>query len=293
MRQHILTDIGTKIPTRKPKTRKEMIDYLENHFRYDTMNGWNRATSYARCVKFRNINFPDRNTEDRAYEMLELEETFDDVNYFLNEFAERHNYQYQIGFNGRSGGYLVLYQGGRKDSGHKSYCPSCGQRNFKRVPPVVDPSDKEKVLRLYVASNNQWVPHGYLTQEAVIALGLPEEKVLEIVKDEKLQIQRDKSEFANISATDKCGVCGKPRRNYDRIVYQTFTQPGLGFDMEADFEDWDTYQLKNRVDLVWDFDKTVEQAVKAFVDFCSDNEVEEETIMVPRVVKVARQREAA
>ena len=35
--------------------------------------------------------------------------------------------------NGRSGGYLVLYEGGIKPTGHRSYCRSCYQRNFKSV----------------------------------------------------------------------------------------------------------------------------------------------------------------
>lgn len=33
------------------KDRKEMIAFLKNHFRYDTMNSWNRSTSYANNVK--------------------------------------------------------------------------------------------------------------------------------------------------------------------------------------------------------------------------------------------------
>jgi hypothetical protein len=40
---------------------------------------------------------------------------------------------WQAGFNGRSGGYLVLYQGERKPSGYKSYCPQCGQLNWTSI----------------------------------------------------------------------------------------------------------------------------------------------------------------
>ena len=35
--------------------------------------------------------------------------------------------------NGRSGGYLVLYQGELKPSGYKSYCPRCGQKNYQEA----------------------------------------------------------------------------------------------------------------------------------------------------------------
>ncbi len=37
--------------------------------------------------------------------------------------------------NGRSNGYLVLYEGAQEPSGYKSYCTACGQRNYR---PVAD-----------------------------------------------------------------------------------------------------------------------------------------------------------
>ena len=33
------------------RSRAEMTAYLENHFRYPTMNSWNQATSYACNLK--------------------------------------------------------------------------------------------------------------------------------------------------------------------------------------------------------------------------------------------------
>lgn len=33
------------------RSRKAMIDYLEDHFRYFTMNSWNRSQSYACNLK--------------------------------------------------------------------------------------------------------------------------------------------------------------------------------------------------------------------------------------------------
>ena len=41
------------------------------------------------------------------------------------------NYLWQAGMNGRSGGYLVLYQGEKRPSGYKSYCANCGQKNYR------------------------------------------------------------------------------------------------------------------------------------------------------------------
>lgn len=111
------------------KTREEQVAFLAGHFRYSTMNSWNGQSSYAANVKLRNLRIP-KALKDRAYEALEVEETYDGVNQVLREFAEAHDWRYQIGFNGRSGGYLVLYQGGRRLSEYKSYCTRCGQRNF-------------------------------------------------------------------------------------------------------------------------------------------------------------------
>ncbi len=113
-----------------PRTRKEMIDYLSDHFRYDTMNSWNGATSYAANVKIHRLEFPSNEVRNRAYDLLQTDEAYDDVKFLMDEFAERHGYEWQMGFNGRSGGYIVLYQGGERKSDHKSVCIRCGQRNF-------------------------------------------------------------------------------------------------------------------------------------------------------------------
>ena len=40
-----------QIPARKPRTKKEMIKYLSNHFRYHTLRSSNRKTSYAHNIK--------------------------------------------------------------------------------------------------------------------------------------------------------------------------------------------------------------------------------------------------
>jgi ribosomal protein L37E len=113
------------------KTKKEMIDFLAGHFRYNTANGWNRASSYAANVKIN--RFVPNELIDKAYEMLELPETFDGINFQIKEFGRAHDWRWQVGFNGRSGGYLVLYSGEAKPSDYKSFCNRCGQRNFSTV----------------------------------------------------------------------------------------------------------------------------------------------------------------
>ena len=117
----------------KPRTKKEIFHYLANHFRYDTMSSWNNRTSYAMNIKLHHLPFPDKATEDRAWDLIQVQSAFLGFRQVLEEFARKHYWEYQIHTNGRSGGYLVLMQGGRKDSGYKSYCTDCGQQNYTVV----------------------------------------------------------------------------------------------------------------------------------------------------------------
>ncbi len=112
------------------RSRKEMIHFLSSHFRYNTMNSWNCSTSYANNAKIYNLGFSSAD-EDKLYELIEMSEFYDRLNLYFTEFARRHNFFWQAGFNGRSGGYIVLYQGFSKRSEYKSFCTACGQRNFK------------------------------------------------------------------------------------------------------------------------------------------------------------------
>ena len=95
-------------------TRKEMVEFLKNHFRYDTANSWNKSTSYARNVKIYNIGL-SKVLEDKALDLI-CEEGFNEMmaclyDLLVEQFEEETDYT--IGSNGRSGGYLVLY--------HKNY----------------------------------------------------------------------------------------------------------------------------------------------------------------------------
>lgn len=94
-------------------TKQFIIDYLLSHFRYHTMNSWNRSHSYAARVKI--YDFVPNEIRDTAYKLLETHDPYDDIDQLLREFSLKYNYAYQVGFNGRSSGYLVLYTGGKKD----------------------------------------------------------------------------------------------------------------------------------------------------------------------------------
>lgn len=112
-------------------TKQFIIDFLLTHFRYDTMNSWNRARSYAARVKIH--DFVPHELQSRAYDLLETREPYEEINDLLREFSLKYNYDYQVGFNGRSSGYLVLYTGGKKD-GRVYSQPGVGIDSDEMVP---------------------------------------------------------------------------------------------------------------------------------------------------------------
>lgn len=126
----------TALPPRKPRTREAIISFLSSHFRYNTMNSWNRATSYAVKVKVGSLQLT-KEQRDATYDLLDAEDPYESsgFNSILSAFDQRHSYSFQIGMSGRSSGYCVLYQGGRKDSGYKSCCRDCGQGNYRIADP--------------------------------------------------------------------------------------------------------------------------------------------------------------
>ena len=208
------------------RSRKSMTRFLTTHFRYDTMNSWNQSTSYANNVKVYNLGLT-KEQEEKLYAMLETSEFYTYINEMLNEFAIEHNHLWQVGFNGRSSGYLVLYQGFTRLSGYKSVCQKCGQRNYKTVEET---------------GNN------------------------------------------------RCGRCGAEARvNYDVMPREVGCYPGRSTDMGEDFEDWELYQLRQRVKLVQEFDKLCDDILKMVVELLENYEVEEKIAMKPHNVKVLRE----
>jgi hypothetical protein len=95
------------------------------------MNSWNQATAPAYNLKIHNVI--DNSLQNKVFELMESEDFYDNINELIRGFDIENDYNWQAGFNGRSGGYLVLYRGGKKLSEHKSYCKSCGQKNFTTI----------------------------------------------------------------------------------------------------------------------------------------------------------------
>ena len=83
---------------------KSMFNFLHDHYEYFTMNSWNGRKSIAHNVKLYNLHL--RNDWSDALKALEDDDYFT-INHWINEFEYEHGVK--VGFNGSSGGYIVLY----------------------------------------------------------------------------------------------------------------------------------------------------------------------------------------
>lgn len=83
---------------------RQMFYFIKNHFTYYTMNSWNGLQSIANNVKLHRLQLQGDWTV--AYNLLNNGE-YETVNDFIRCWEEDHP-GYDVGFNGRSGGYLVL-----------------------------------------------------------------------------------------------------------------------------------------------------------------------------------------
>jgi hypothetical protein len=56
--------------------------------------------------------------------------------------------------------------------------------------------------------------------------------------------------------------------------------------MYEDFEGWTLSQLRERVELVQDFDKLCTGIITEYIDICKNYRIAEEEILVPKTIKV-------
>jgi hypothetical protein len=101
---------------------KSMWNFLHNHPTYSTMNSWNGHKSIAHNVKLYKLDLEGDWTVALRFLYDEgdsgaLQMLIDDE---LREFERLHS-GFKVGFNGRSGGYIVLYN---KDNYH-TVLPDC------------------------------------------------------------------------------------------------------------------------------------------------------------------------
>lgn len=101
---------------------KSMWNFLKNHYTYYTMNSWNRSQSIANNVKLHRLDLDGDWTVAMRYLFDEadaglLQMYIEDE---IREFVDENPY-YEVFFNGRSGGYLVISE----KQGHGSVLPEC------------------------------------------------------------------------------------------------------------------------------------------------------------------------
>lgn len=95
---------------------RQMFEFLKGHFEYPTMNSWNRLYSIANNVKLYNLKLSG--DWSVAYNLLDNGE-YETINFMIQDWCRQHP-NYEIYFNGHSGGYLVLYN---KFSGNGNILP--------------------------------------------------------------------------------------------------------------------------------------------------------------------------
>lgn len=84
---------------------KKMFEFLNKHFTYSTLNSWNGLRSIANNVKIYNLQL--EGDKWLALGIIENEE-YTEVNNMIYDWETDHK-GYRVGFNGRSSGYLVMY----------------------------------------------------------------------------------------------------------------------------------------------------------------------------------------
>lgn len=99
--------------------------------RYYTMNSWNLSTSIAYNLKVYNVI--DNELQDKVYDLMNIDGFYDDINYLISDFDNEFNHIWQAGFNGRSGGYLVLYHNNQCKQVELSDVPIDVRKAFRQL----------------------------------------------------------------------------------------------------------------------------------------------------------------
>lgn len=84
---------------------KQMFNFLKNHYQYYTLSSWNGLRSIANNIKLYRLAL----SGDWVTTLNFLEsDNYCVINSIIEDWEYAHK-GYKLGFNGRSGGYLVLY----------------------------------------------------------------------------------------------------------------------------------------------------------------------------------------
>ena len=263
------------------RSRRKMTDFLVDHFRYSTMNSWNLSKSYANKIKISTLGLTHEQASE-AFDVLSADGWWDEISFPIDEFTAECSGEFTIGSNGRSGGYLVLYRSAHESTGHKSWCRTCGQRNFAKVFTI--PAGNEGIVAAEVLRTNcTFRAEVYLEQPSIQDLKLPEVQKTALVRKYLGELKSE-----NYTLGNKCGKCGaygdKGRVNYEHEPRILRVMSG-GMDEDKDYEEWSIGQLRDRVELVCHFDRACDAIRDNFIDLIDNCKVVEEVVMVPRNVK--------
>lgn len=132
--------------------------------RYYTMNSWNRSKSLAYNLKVYNVI--DYRLQDKVFELMEAENFYDEINELIWCFDVSNNYEWQAGFNGRSGGYLVLYKGGIDTDGRR-YCRPGLEILEEDVPTHVKRAFRK--LAVDIVKTTEYMAKRYVVAEEEVA----------------------------------------------------------------------------------------------------------------------------
>lgn len=261
------------------RSRSAMQSFLQGHYRYYTMSSVNRSNSYAHCVKLHRLGLTHEQQEV-AYDLLATD-FWHEIEAPIAAFTERHGGDYTIYSNGRSSGYLVLHTAQYRPTGHKSFCRSCGQRNFKSVAQLPEDPALAALAAEVFKSGGAWRDEIYLEQSAVAV-------ITTLSEAEKLAaVAAFKSEVKTASLGNRCGRCGaegeRGRVNFVREP-MTLAVSTQSLDAGEDFSEWSMDALRSRVRLVQSFDRTCDEVRERFIYLLEHCDVVEETVMVPTTV---------
>ena len=120
---------------------------IGKRIRYWAMNSWNGSKSLAYNMKIYNI-FPMKYTHS-IYDLMNKPDAYFTVNSLISAFEHKYNYKWQAGFNGHSGGYLVLYSGGIRDG--VPYCQPGLDIKDNEVPAEVKKDFRKLAVDIYKA----------------------------------------------------------------------------------------------------------------------------------------------
>ena len=161
----------------KKEFREKIIANLEAHFKYRTGNSSNVGKSYARNVKINHINIPNK-ILDAAYNLTDKEWFYDHLNFQIEEFEHRQNNRMTIGFNGRSGGYCVLYNMSIKTLDYKTRCNRCWNNTWYEKEMKCPKCGKGTLKKLEKPMTQKQIDYTDLTDPSEMG----DEDLLEIVE---------------------------------------------------------------------------------------------------------------